>query len=230
VPLNPGRVGNLRPSNGCLVTREGLPPSDRIRVAAIGCTAPTRAVFDEIRMRGSVRDGVVVADMACAAGLLTADELTAYVATKQSWTGVPLARLVVALAVDHSRSPMETRLRLIWVIDAGLAPPLCNRAIFDLRGRLLGYPDLLDEEAGLVVEFDGAHHRTAEQHRTDVARETDFRDHGLEYATFVGADVADRRVAAERLTRARSRARFLPPDQRAWTLEPPPGWRGRLHL
>jgi hypothetical protein len=230
VPLLPGRVGNLRPSERCLIVREGLPPYDRIKVAAIGCTTPCRAVFDEVRMRGHLRDGVVAADMACAAGLLTADELVAYVATRQAWTGVPLARLVVVLVSDHSRSPMETRLRLVWVIDAGLPPPLCNRAVFDLQGRLLGYPDLLDEQAGMVAEFDGAHHRTAQQHRADVVREALFRDHGLEYAAFVGADVHDHALAADRLHRTRARARFLPPDQRAWTLDPPPGWTGRLYL
>ena len=36
---------------------------------------------------------------------------------------------------------------LVWVLDAGLDPPLCNREVFDLDGRLIGVPDLLDVEA-----------------------------------------------------------------------------------
>ena len=34
-----------------------------------------------------------------------------------------------------------------------------NCPIQDLAGNLLGIADLLDEEAGLAVEFDGADHR-----------------------------------------------------------------------
>ena len=34
-----------------------------------------------------------------------------------------------------------------------------NCPVHDRSGRLLGIADLLDEEAGLVVEFDGADHR-----------------------------------------------------------------------
>ena len=122
VPLQCGARGNVRNGPEVVVERGQLPPYDRIEVDGLGCTTPLRAVFDEIRRRGRLRPGVVAVDMACAARLLTVEELIRYLEIRVAWTGVPLARLVVVLASDHSRSPQETRLRLIWVIDAGLSP------------------------------------------------------------------------------------------------------------
>ena len=110
---------------------------------------------------------------------------------------------------------------LVWVLDAGLDPPLCNRGLFDLDGRLIGVPDLLDVEAGLVGEYQGEDHKDGARHRKDVEREERFRDHGLEFFELVGGDIARRHVAVNRMLGARRRAKFLPPESRAWTIEPP---------
>lgn len=115
---------------------------------------------------------------------------------------------------------------LIWTLDAGFGPPLCNREVFDLDGRLIGVPDLFDAEAGLVGEYQGGDHKDGARHRRDVAREERFRDYGLEYFELVGGDIAHRHVAVQRMHNARHRAKFLPPESRAWTLQPPP-WRSR---
>ena len=120
-------------------------------------------------------------------------------------------------------------MRIIWVLDAELPPPLCNRAVFNRDGRLLGYPDLFDPIAGVVGEYAGADHRDPERHRADVAREELFRDHGLEFFTVVGEDLNVLERVVRRMHAARTRAKFLPPESCAWTLEPPPGWRGSLY-
>jgi hypothetical protein len=101
---------------------------------------------------------------------------------------------------------------------------LCNREVYDLEGQLLGIPDLLDVEAGLVGEYQGEDHKDGPQHRKDVAREQRYRDHGLEYFELVGGDLTNRSLAVSRMRNARARAKFLPPESRAWTIEPPP-WR-----
>lgn len=219
------RSGARQPSKGDLIHhRHGLAPYDAEEIGGLRCTSVARALFDEMRLAGNVRDAVVSLDMAAAAGLISVSLLAEYVAGRRGWEGVPLVRQAIGLAVDRSLSPQETRLRLVWILDAGLPEPLCNPPVFDRHGKLLGHPDLLDVEAGLVVEYDGAHHRSQRRHRSDVARESRFRDHGLEYATVVVGDLIDREVVVGRLLAARRRARFDPPDARLWTLTPPPWW------
>jgi hypothetical protein len=149
-----------------------------------------------------------------------------YVAHRGPWTGIQGARDAVRLAVDDCRSPQEFRMLMVWLLDAELPRPLCNREVFDLEERLIGIPDLFDPEAGLVGEYQGADHKDGYQHRDDVEREEKFRDHGLEFFEVVGGDLSRRQLVVERMRNARRRAKFLPPESRAWTLEPPP-WRPR---
>ena len=228
VPLLLGGAGaNLRPVAGSTVSKEQFPPSELELVDGLRCSSVARATFDEVRRVHSEREGVVVIEMAVAAGLLTVSDLAAYVETRYAWEGVPRVRKSLALAIDDSRSPQETRMRLVWLLDAGLPPPLCNQPVFDGRGQLLGYPDLLDPVAGVVGEYDGADHLRRDRRRRDIQREQRFRDHGLEYFSAVRGDLRDRDLVARRMLRARARARFLPPGERSWTLQPPAWWRDR---
>ena len=110
-------------------------------------------------------------------------------------------------------------MRVAW-LRCDLPPPVCNQPLYDLDGALIGVPDLFDPEAGLVGEYDGAHHKGREQHRRDVAREQRFRSHDLEYFAVVAGDRED--TVMSRMIQTRQRARFLPPGSRSWTLDPPP--------
>jgi hypothetical protein len=222
VPLVLGGGANLRWHARSTISRERFPPSERTVVDGIPVATVQRAVFDEMRRVGTLLHAVQTIEMTAAARLISVALMTAYVTPgRKGFTGVPLARRALALAIDDSRSPRETWLRLIW-LSLGLPAPLCNQPVFDLGGRLLGYPDLFDPVAGLVGEYDGADHKGRERHRRDVARQQLFRDHGLEYFEVVAGDTAE--VAGARMLRARRRARFHPPEARAWTLEPPPRW------
>lgn len=216
-------AGDIPRSALAQLSKAQLGLTERESVAGIWCTTTQRALFDEMRF-DLLRGAVVSLDMAAAAGLISVRLFATYVAQRRAWTGVPLVRQALALASENSRSPQESRLRLVWTIDAGLPSPLCNRPVFDLNGNLLGYPDLFDPEAGLVGEYDGAHHKSGARHRRDVRREAKFRDHGLEYVEIVGGDLSDREAVVRRIHRARSRARFLKPEKRKWTLSPPPDW------
>ncbi len=220
VPLSLGPTrGQLRPSSGCAIERLQLAPVEREVVAGLPVTTPQRALFDEVRRRGTLWEAVQAIDMAAAAGLISVWLFATYVGNMNSRNGAPLARHAVSLAVDESLSPRETWLRLVWTLLAGLDEPLVNEPIYDLDGRLIGIPDLFDPVAGLVGEYDGAHHKGVEQHRRDVRREGAFRDHGLEFVTIVQGD--SRSTAAERVRAAHARAKFLPPESCAWTLERP---------
>jgi hypothetical protein len=228
VPLLIGGAGaNLREVQGSSVTKEQFPPAELEVVAGIRCSSVERAVFDEIRRIDSKREGAVALDMVIAAGLTSVADMSDYVETRYAWTGVPLVREALALAIDESRSPQESRMRLVWVLDAGFPTPLCNRAVFSLDGRLLGVPDLLDPVAGLVGEYDGADHLRRDRRRRDIVREQRYRDHGLEYFTVVRGDLSDREGVANRMWAARRRALLRPATHRLWTLDEPAWYRTR---
>src|SRR4051794_37668958 len=180
VPLVVGRKRLARDPRVTL-SEAHVAPSERTLTGGIWCATVQRALFDEMRHARDLRSAVVAMDMAAAGCLISVDLMATYVLLRPAWTGVPLVRRALALASNDSCSPRESRLRLIWVIDAGLQPPLCNHPIFDLEGNLLGYPDMFDPVSGMVGEYDGADHKSAEQHRKDVEREARYRDHGLEY-------------------------------------------------
>jgi hypothetical protein len=224
VPLNCGPLHQIRRQPGDDLIRDILNPDEIVAVRDVPCTTVQRATFDAVRYARSVREAVVALDMMAAAGLVTVAQMRDYVGRKQAWTGVQRARDAVSLADDLSRSPQESRLRLVWQLDAGRGRPLVNRPLFDLDGRLLGYPDLLDPEAGVVGEYDGADHRSARQHSDDVDRESGFRDHLLEVVRFTGPDMTVPNRVTDRIHAAYARARRLPPARRTWTLTPPPHW------
>lgn len=219
VPLLLGG-GSIRPWQGSTISKAAISPSERHVLAGVPVASVQRSLFDEVVRRGSLWAAVQAIDMAAAARLISVWRFATYVGDQNSRTGAPLAREACSLAIDESRSPRETWLRLVWVLVAGLLEPLCNQPVYDLDGQLLGVPDIFDPEAGVAGEYDGAHHKDRDRHRADVSREEQFRDHGLEYFAVVGGDSRD--VAARRMHRARSRAKFLPPESCAWTLERPP--------
>jgi hypothetical protein len=97
---------------------------------------------------------------------------------------------------------------------------LVNVGVFDLDGRLAGYPDLLDLEAGLVIEYDGVDHLPEERRSKDQDREGEFRDLGLEVVHVVSRDMRHPKLLRERLVKARRRAPFSPTGARRWTIEP----------
>lgn len=216
----------LRPDARFTLTEEQLACTEWSWVDGVPVTTVQRALFDEVRRIDSVREKANAISMAAAARLISVRLFAEYVAQRNAWTGVPGVRDAVALAVDGCRSPQEFRMYLCWRLDAGLPEPLLNREVYDLDGRLIGIPDLFDPEAGLVGEYQGEDHKDGKRHRDDVEREENFRDHGLEFFEVVGGDLSRRRLVVERMLNARRRAKFLPPESRAWTLETPP-WRPR---
>ncbi len=71
----------------------------------------------------------------------------------------------------------------------------------DEWGQLLGMPDLLDDDAGFVVEYDGAHHRALRQHTSDNAREEGFERAGLIVVRATAIDLWPRRAELVRRLR-----------------------------
>jgi hypothetical protein len=209
---------------GTVLSYEPLEGREVCRRQGVPATVPRRALFDEMRRTREWRDAVVAMDMAAAAGLVSVRQLAEHHASHRSWRRASVVGKALPYASERSRSPAETRLRLVWRVDAGLPQPLVNREVFDLQGRLICVADLFDPVAGLVVEYDGAEHRKARRHSKDVAREERCRAAGLEYCKITGPDMRTTSLVVDRLLATRGRARFLRPAERRWTLRYPPRW------
>jgi hypothetical protein len=214
----------LRPDPRVVLTREQLAESERELVGGIWMAVPTRALFDEVRRHRRVRDAVADIEVAVAAGLLSYDEFADYVADRNPWTAVGLARKAVELAGLGCWSRPEAKMALIWMLDAELDRPLCNAPVFDPAGNLIAVVDLFDPVAGCAGEYQGADHKEGERHRTDVAREQSLRDVGIECFEVVGGDLGDVDLVVKRMRAARARSLFRSPAYRLWTLEQPAWW------
>ena len=222
VPLLLGG-GNVRKRPEFTLSKAQVAPREWEYVAGLPVTTVQRALFDEVVRCGEPWSGAVAVSMAAAASLISVELFAESLAHRVAWTGVPLARKVVGLAGNEYMSPPEVRLHLTWELVADLPRALANRPVFDLDGNLIGIPDLFDPVSGTIGEYDGAHHRETDQRRSDVVREDRFRDRGLEYFSVVAGESRD--AVAARMLRTRRRAKFLPPESRAWTLEPPHWYR-----
>ena len=203
---------------------------DRLPAAAVGhrlgvpVVSATRAVFDACRLAHDVRAAVVAVDMAVTARITSIERVASHVAAHRDRgiTGIDRVREALLLARERSWSPNETRLRIIWEVDAGLPRPELNCPVIDRDGTLLGIADLLDAVAGLVVEFDGADHRDRARHTRDVAKDEAFRSRGLEVTRVTGTDLRHREIVVSRLLAARGRALFQRPGERRWLALPVP--------
>jgi len=218
-------AADIRSQPGFHVWQERLGPRELQEADGVRMTDAVRSLYFATRYAGSLREAVEYADMAAYSDLCSLDEAIAYALAHPGWTGAPQARDALALADENSWSPRETGLRMVWVIDAGLARPLCNRPIFDRLGRHIGTPDLLDLESGTLGEYDGSVHLERRQRARDARRDERFRDHGLETFHIFGPDMEDRSHVARRMHEARARAKWEPESQRSWTIEPPRWWR-----
>ncbi|QVT78592.1 hypothetical protein ENKNEFLB_00970 [Nocardioides aquaticus] len=223
VPLDLGPVARLRPGAGALVVRTRLGPEQVTRGPARR-TRRDRAVVDAMRLAPDLVEAVVAADMAMAAAISSPVRLARELLARPGLPGLRQVRAALRLASEHSRSPAETRLRLLAVGRAGLpAAVLVNCAVRDPAGRLLGVADLLDQEAGLVVEYDGAEHRGDRRSSRDAVKDEDLRDAGLEVTRVTGRDLHDPDLVVARLVRARARA-LVSRGPRRWVVTPPAPW------
>jgi hypothetical protein len=211
-----------QPGHHIAISQERLGESEVILLDGLPSTPLPRSVCFEMRYAADKREATVVLDMAAYSDLVSIEEVALYALAHPGWTGIPQCRDALGLADENSWSPWETRMRLVWVLDAGLPRPLCNQPVFDRAGQLIGAPDILDSEAGVVGEYDGAVHLDHHRRRRDRGREAGFRRVGLEYFTVMSGDTRDEIVV--RMHEARQRARWESEARREWTLDLPRWW------
>ncbi|MPZ60185.1 MAG: hypothetical protein GEU93_02580 [Propionibacteriales bacterium] len=227
--LTPGHRLHKRPG----ITPRRVKECPEITTAGLDfpCVTLARASADEMCLAYALEDAVVIADMATSTrtGQRTTSltDLSVMVAEMRGARGIRRARAALRLASDRSASPPETRFRLVWVLEAGLPPPLVNCPIFSLDGDLLGYGDLVDEDAGVVGEFDGAQHRELGQYSSDIVRHEALERHNLTMFRGTILDLRRRASLRRRMRSAYERGMTRDRSKDRWTLTPPPWWLER---
>ena len=139
-------------------------------IEEVPVTTLLRTAFDLARQAPDLTEAVVALDAFLGARRLKPETLQRSVKRLDGTRGVRQARQAVDLARVGVRSTWETRLRLLAVLELGLTELEPNRAVFDQAGNLLGVPDLLDAEAALAIEYDGATWRSDRAQRAPRPR------------------------------------------------------------
>lgn len=215
VPLVSPR--QLRSTQASVASRARVGPV--MSVHGVPCVDVHAALVHEMLRLDDLRAAVVALDMTIAAELTTLRRFREY-AVGLRGRARAIALRAADLGDERAESPREVELRLVWMLDAGLPRPVCNPLLYGLDGGVLGRPDLLDVEAGVVGEYNGAEHRRRDRYRRDVSRQERFAAAGLEcFAVVAGDSVA---VQVERMRAARQRA-LERGRERRWTIDPPVG-------
>ena len=222
LPLAASRVA--APGLRCVRT-ERLSDDEVVVQHGVRVTSPVRTAIDLAREARDLVEAVVALDALLRARVLRPAHLV-QVASVTALRGAAQAREAAGLARCGVRSPWETRLRMFVVSGLGLPEPLVNTPVFALDGTFLGAPDLLDVEAGLALEFDGAGHRERSQHRSDNVREEGFERHGLVVVRADSLDLTQHRPELGRRVVSARLDGLSRHGARLWTTGAPSWWRG----
>jgi hypothetical protein len=212
---------NVVQQPGIVVCGEGCSPETIEVIDGVPVTDPAWSASFAMRYVERLRDAVVLLEMAAYDDLVSVEEASAVIAGQSSWTGVPMARQALPFVRENAWSPMEVDTGILWELGGGFPRPLQNRPIFDLQGRHIGTPDLLDPVAGVLGEYDGPDHLDKQQRLRDINREARYRDHHLEVVVRMAGDKRDDFLARLAAAYRRAGRRRTP---RTWTIEPPPWW------
>ncbi|NPC41245.1 hypothetical protein [Nocardioides sp. zg-1230] len=225
VPVAVSSGNRMRPRAGLAVSQEVIAPRYVLRAGGVRVIEPLWSVAYEMRGAPDDEAAVVAFDLAAFNDLVSIEELAAYVDSDLvARRGVERVRRVLHLLDENSWSPKEPVLRLTWQEEVPGAHVLMNRPVFDLDGRFVGTPDGVDPEAGVYGMYDGALHLVGKVRQVDVEKEAAYRALGLEGATMMAGDLADRSAFERRLREAYARAERRPASARRWTLETPSWW------
>lgn len=129
-------------------------------------------------------------------GLDTLDGLSAAMTRAGAVKGIRRARITLDRTRVGADSPAETRTRLA-LVDAGLPEPEVQVPA-DPSDPYTPVSDLGYRDLKIAIQYDGKHHRTAEQQAADVYRDDRFRELGW---TVVRVTWLDQRQGFARLIR-----------------------------
>ncbi|NYF09905.1 hypothetical protein HDC94_001061 [Leifsonia sp. AK011] len=101
--------------------------------------------------------------------MATMADLEQAVAASSGRRGCRLLAEALRQVRPRTDSARETQVRR-WLVKAGLPEPVVNLAIRNERGAFLGFGDLSFPDHGVLAEYDGNHHFTADQSQRDIDR------------------------------------------------------------
>ncbi|MFE4837437.1 hypothetical protein ACFRAU_22490 [Arthrobacter sp. NPDC056691] len=158
--------------------RFALPDEEIVDGRYVACTSPLRTWFDLAGIL-SLQELIIAGDFLLQrrAPLATPGALDAFLAGKQGRAGYAKATKARALIRANTDSPKETELRLL-LIGAGLPEPAINVPMFNETGGWAQDPDMSYEEFMIAIQYDGGHHATPAQRRSDIYRDENARGLG----------------------------------------------------
>jgi hypothetical protein len=154
----PGR-GSGWEKGSVRVRRDALDESEVVVRRGLRTTSLLRTLSD-IGRNLTLVEAVVMADLALHARLIKRSDLSKWVDQRAGRKGVGAMRHVLEFSEAGAESPMETRLRMLLVLN-GLPRPEVQVTIRDEAGSVIGRPDLYYREHRLGLEYDGETHRAS---------------------------------------------------------------------
>ena len=231
VPIHCLPGSQLRRRPGVTPTESLVHPDEIIRLGRYQVASMARAAYDEMCGAKNLAAAVVACDMATSTVSdvphTTPEAISAVLGSHHKVRGIVQARRAWKLSSTRSASPGESRTRLLVIGTAGLRRVLVNQPVFDLSGALVGIADLLDEEAGLVIESDGLEFHTAGNRTRDNHRQERFERAGLVVCRVTAQDHQAPWSAASRVLAARADAQSR--TTRRWTTQTPTWWTSWKH-
>ncbi|TDD18061.1 hypothetical protein E1218_26730 [Kribbella turkmenica] len=182
------------------VHRTRFEPGEITVVGDLRVVTPARAIT-EIACVSSYEVGVVLADAALHAQLITSDALLSTADRHRYWSGSPAARAAARFADALSESVGESRLRVLMA-NHGLPAPVLQAEIRDRDGRFVGRVDFL-LPGRLIVEFDGEHKYggSGDVVLAEKGREDRLRECGYQVLRTSWADLDRPKATADRIRR-----------------------------
>lgn len=206
--------------------QQALEPEEIVSGARVSCTSPLRTWFDLAGIL-SLDELIIAGDFLLRRRnpLTTLDRLDAFLAGKQGRPGYRRAMRARSLIRAGTDSPKETELRLL-LIRHGLPEPGINVPMFDETGGWIQDPDLSYEQEKVAIQFDGGHHATPAQRRSDIFRDENARDAGWRVVVLTQWHLTPFAPGMEPSAVTRVRAAL---SERGWTPAsvPKPGRRRR---
>jgi very-short-patch-repair endonuclease len=201
---------------------QSLTPEEIVTGTLVSCTSPLRTWFDLARIL-SLDDLVIAGDFLLRRRnpLTTIEALDAFLARKEGMAGYRRAMRARALMRANTDSPKETELRLL-LIRHGLPEPGINIPIFDETGGWIQDPDLSYEKEKIAIQYDGGHHASPAQRRSDIFRDENARDAGWRVVVLTQWHLTPFAPGMEPPAVTRVRAALT---ERGWTPAPGPSRR-----